>query len=397
MNKENFFQFIIVGAGPGGSSAAYFLAEKGYSVALIDRKIHPRYKTCGGAVPIFTQKLFDFNIFDSINCVPVNAVYFTFKGKKDIYSTIETPALYGVDRGEFDAFLYNKAKEKGAATFPGELVTGVKEFDDRVEVTTKSGLNLKGKFLIGADGANSIVRSKLFADNFKNLKTATSLVWEIYNANREVFNKYQNCTHLDFGWHRNGYLGLIPKFDHLTAGAYAAKFIPADKAKAGLEKFCARLKINTDEFNPSIRYYFYYDRNRTLHRRRTLLIGDAACLVDALSGEGIKYAVTSGMIAGKILEYAVKLDFQLKEYSRIIHNMIGKELLLAQKMANLAFWFPAVTYDGMIRVCEDTSKILNGEMSYSVFVDRLKNKIKRKFFGFLKGAEKPQRHKGTEK
>lgn len=383
MNKDNFYQFIVIGSGPAGSTASYYFADKGYSVVMLDGKLQPRYKPCGGAVPGFVQKLFDFDLFETINSVPIYSAYFTFRGKKDLYTTLDNPVLYGVDRTEFDYLLYKKAKEKGVKALTDELVTNVKEFDDYVEVTTKNGKIFKGKFLVGADGASSIVRSKLFQNEFKKTKTSTSAVWEVYDLTRELFNKYQNCVHLDFNWHSNGYFGLIPKFDHFTLGGYVSRPVNAEVIKNELKKFCNFLNINTDYFKPVLRYFSCYDKHRMLHTRRCVLAGDAACLTDALSGEGIKYAVMSAIVATKILEYALHGKMELKEYSRVIQTMIGEELLLAKKMAAISYLFPSIAYDGMIRVAEDSGKILNGEMSYSEFVERLTKKIKRKFFGIF--------------
>lgn len=387
MSTENFYQFIVIGSGPAGSTAAYYFADKGYSVIMLEAKLQPRYKPCGGAIPGFVQKLFDFEIFDNINSVPVYSAYFTSRGKKDIYITLDNPVLYGADRTEFDYLIYKNAREKGAVTYTSELVTSVKEFDDHVEVSTKSGKIFKSKFLVGADGANSITRTKLLPSEFKDVKISTSAVWEVYDSTRELFNKYQNCVHLDFNWYKNGYFGLIPKFDHFTLGGYVAKNINAEKMKSELKKFCEYLNINTDYFKPVLRYFPYYDKHRTLHTKRCVLAGDAACLTDALSGEGIKYAVMSAMVAVKIMEYALHGKMDLKEYSRVIHAMIGKELLLAKKMADLSYLFPSIAYDGLTRVAGETSKILNGEMSYSEFIERLNKKIKRKFFGFFNPAK----------
>lgn len=383
MNKDDSFQVIIIGSGPAGSAAAYVLAEKGYRVALIEKKTHPRYKPCGGAVPVFVNDLLEFDVFSLVDSVPVNSVYFTLRGKKETYANVETPVLHGVDRSRFDEVLYKKAKEAGCVTFPEEVAVNIKEYPDRVEVTTKSGKKITGKFLLGADGANSVVRSKIFNAEFQKLKTASSIVWEAKNVKKEVFGKYQNCVHMDFNWYKCGYFGLIPKFDHLTLGGYVSKYIKPKKLKTELKKFCAFLKLDTADFNPAIRYYPYYDKYRTLHTQRCLLAGDAACLVDALSGEGIKYAFISALVATKILEYAIHGKMGLKEYTRVIHNMIGKELLLAKKMMRLSYLFPSITYGGMVNVYEDTSKILNNQMSYSAFIDRLTKRIKRKLLKII--------------
>ncbi|MFH1452730.1 MAG: geranylgeranyl reductase family protein [Armatimonadota bacterium] len=386
--KDNFFHFITAGSGPAGSAAALNLARAGYSVAIIERKSQPRYKVCGGAVPAYLNKLFDFDIFGSINCVPIGSVYFTYKGGKDIYSRVDETALYGVDRSDFDFFLYKKAVEVGAKSFTGEVILDAQEFDDYVQVKTKSGKTFRCKFLIGADGANSIVRSKLFSKEFKGIKTASSLVWETDNFSKNIFNRYHNCTHMDFNWLQKGYFGLIPKFDHFTLGGYVAGYEKPEKLKKALKKFCEYLKFDTSGFKPAIRYYPYYDRHRTLNTGRTVLLGDAACLVDKLSGEGIKYAVMSGINAAKVLECALHGRMSLSEYTRLIHSIIGKELLYAKKMARISYLFPSIAYEGLVRVSEEANKILNGQMSYSVFIERLSNKIKRKILNFINPFKK---------
>ncbi|MGF3555168.1 MAG: FAD-dependent monooxygenase [Thermoplasmatota archaeon] len=54
------FDFAVVGAGPAGSTAAKFLAEKGIKVLLIDKKIFPRDKPCGGGITMKTLKRFTY-------------------------------------------------------------------------------------------------------------------------------------------------------------------------------------------------------------------------------------------------------------------------------------------------------------------------------------------------
>ena len=55
-----YFDVVVVGAGPAGSTAAKFLAEKGVKVLLIDKSKFPRDKSCGGGIPIRTLKKFKY-------------------------------------------------------------------------------------------------------------------------------------------------------------------------------------------------------------------------------------------------------------------------------------------------------------------------------------------------
>ena len=69
-SPSNIFDVIVIGSGPAGSSAAYFLAAQKSNVLILEKNILPRYKTCGGGVVNRVKSLLpiDFNEISEINC-----------------------------------------------------------------------------------------------------------------------------------------------------------------------------------------------------------------------------------------------------------------------------------------------------------------------------------------
>ncbi|MBI3353336.1 MAG: FAD-dependent monooxygenase, partial [Nitrospirae bacterium] len=154
------YDCIIAGLGPAGSSAAYYLARKGLSVLALDREKFPRHKPCGGCVSSKAERFLDAD-FKSVVDKIVNGAVFSFKGKGKIeFRDDSSPVGYMVSRKEFDAYLVRKAKGAGAKVVEGERVLKVEETEDGVRVSSSKD-EYTGRYLIGADGVNSIVAKEL--------------------------------------------------------------------------------------------------------------------------------------------------------------------------------------------------------------------------------------------
>lgn len=373
MTKE-IYDFIVVGAGPAGCIAAYKLAKKNFKVALIERNTLPRYKPCGGAIPSVISNWLDFPLFCEEYSLPIRQAFYSLRGKNEYYLETDKTLLWSVNRADFDFNLFKKAETSGAETFQNELVQNITEKQNSVEVITKSSKIFTGKFLLAADGANSIIAQK---SNLRKNKSAFAVsgVVEIPKTNNEFSEKYSQTGRLDLNWIKNGYAGVVPKKDTISVGIYSRKKADLNFLGKRLKDFCRFLNVDASDFKPNFMFYPIYEKHEKLNTKKTLLLGDAAKLADALSGEGIKYAVQSAVIACDILEKVVLKNSTLDKYTKTIHQTIGKELLLANKMAKLVYTFPKIAYDGLKNVKEETAQVLNGQLSYSVFTERLKKKI----------------------
>ncbi|MGC9154010.1 MAG: FAD-dependent monooxygenase, partial [Vulcanisaeta sp.] len=159
----NAYDVIVVGAGPSGSVAAYVAARLGLRVLILDRFRFPRIKPCGGGL---TQKSIallrglgidlDGVIRDTCRKVVVinNAGSFLLTDNEPIISV--------VSRDEFDNYLLSNALEMGAEYIVDRVIR-IDAHEDYVNVV---GINntYTGKYVIAADGANSIIAKQLGND-----------------------------------------------------------------------------------------------------------------------------------------------------------------------------------------------------------------------------------------
>ena len=108
--------FIVCGAGPGGSTASQYLAEKGHSVLLLDKDDFPRDKACGGGLcPHILE--FDHvkeNLDQFLESVCYRGMIFSPSLKHSIDHRSKTPLFYNIRRKVFDHELVKFAQESGA-------------------------------------------------------------------------------------------------------------------------------------------------------------------------------------------------------------------------------------------------------------------------------------------
>src|SRR4030065_2305050 len=150
------YDVIVVGGGPGGSTAARFCAKAGLKALIIEKEKFPRYKPCGGCLSTKTVHLLGLNLTSVIE----NTIYgskFTYRSKDPFFIETKDPMAFLVMRDRFDQLLIHKALEDGASILEGEKVTRVEEKGDGVEVELAKGKRFHSRYLIGGEGPQRIV------------------------------------------------------------------------------------------------------------------------------------------------------------------------------------------------------------------------------------------------
>ena len=315
------FDVIVVGSGPAGSTAAYHLGEAGLKVLVIEKENLPRYKTCGGGVSThFLRDYFPFS-FDPIVSSDVRAISYDM-GDFSVTIPVRPGEIGMVMRSELDHHILDHAR---VTVQQGDPVKHVKENTDEVLVTTRSGKTYRASYLIGADGANSIVAHEIGLRRQREMAAAIEVE---ANVDPQTLQNFKDRPVFIFGEMPLGYLWIFPKNDHLSVGI-AAMHPRRGELQARLKRVMARYGISIDGAPLHGHPIPIFTRRQAVSTNRVLLVGDAAGLADPLSGEGIRYAIKSGRIASQAIISGQPEQFDAMIYHQIIRNH-RRALLIAR-------------------------------------------------------------------
>ena len=289
---------VVMGAGPAGTAAAVVAARAGLSVVLIDKAAFPRDKLCGGLLSGRTaaqvRKIFGCGLAGAI-FQPSSAFQFSWKGKVFTEGESEIPLTFTMRRS-FDHWLLQKARAAGAEALLASRVVdpGV----DAGRVALGDGTEIAFRAMIGADGVNSGVARALFGSAFDRSLIGFTLETEVpYALSRRPANA---PIQIDFGDVPWGYAWSFPKQKSVTLGLGAVEARAGD-FKARMAKLLAGHVTDPDAVKVKGHFIPFGNPRGAPGRGRVILAGDAAGLVDPLTGEGIAYALESGAMAGQMV------------------------------------------------------------------------------------------------
>jgi len=370
------FDAIVVGLGPAGAATAAELGRAGLSVLGLEWKAMPRYKVCGGALSARTDRLLEPD-YHSVVEETIHRVRFQFAGTEPFEIASSDPLAYMVMRDRFDAYLVQKAREVGVLVHENERAVNVREYADRVEVDTQQG-RYRSRVLVGADSANSLVARTLFLE--RRGRVLGALEGEI-PLNGTSSRLAAGTIVLDFGMVAGGYAWVFPKAGRLSVGV--AGFQGQHRSpRSGYERFVGTeptldgLAVPDGLGHPIPIYCGRAAERLPLTTSRSLLVGDAAHLVDPVLGEGIYYAILSGrMAAESIVDHLHGLTPDLTAYDAEVTRDIYPEFRVAARMAWTVYTFPQTAHRILRRRPELTqlyAEILQGRETYQSFYKLLR-------------------------
>jgi len=316
------FDLLIVGGGPAGSTLAWVLRDSGLNIAILDKRTFPRDKVCAGWVtPAVMQELqVDPDQYARERTLqPIFGFRVSRLGKREVETRYsDEAASYSIRRYEFDDFLLQRC---GADLLLGE------KFEDMQKTATGWRVNGKydAKLVVGAGGHFCPVARVLGAKlgQAETVVAAQEIEFEmqpeqigqcsVEAAIPELFF----CEDLQgYGWvvRKNNFLNIgLGREDNHKLSEHVARFrqmlinqgkIPADTP----EKFHGHA------------YLLYPHARRPVLQDNVLIIGDAAGLAYPQSGEGIRPAVESAIIAAQTIKQA-KGDYSTPMLARYQQQM----------------------------------------------------------------------------
>lgn len=342
MKNMEKYDVVIVGAGPAGSTAAFYV--KNLNVLIIDKKDFPRHKACGGGLMSSKDWSLEFENFKEIKAelkaYSCNSLKMYWN--KMYVAKCQFKHLFDqVNRYEFDNLLLQEALKKenvGFLKFDLQTITKESSAGEAIFKLSDGHREIFTNYIIGADGIYSKVSKFLGNKNYKRHQFGHCLECEIIcekkDKNAHVIPGYQ--WEIGYAWifpTVEGYqlgVGITRKprkslnyyLDDFLKWAIREEIIPKEYVVEKTFGGAIPLKVVKNYCTDSI-----------------MLCGDAMGLVKLLTGEGIYYAMKSGKAAGQTLSESQKnLE---KRYRKKIRPLFWDTFLtpyVPPKIFTITFW-----------------------------------------------------------
>jgi menaquinone-9 beta-reductase len=334
---------VIVGAAPAGSIAALVLARAGYRVALLDRAAFPRTKVCGNSVNPQAWKIWKkLSLTESFEALPhqeINGFDLHCEGRTlyrhDFRARHQGPR--SVARDIFDDWLCREAQAAGAEFFPKTTVIGVDT--DRGIVITAQG-EFSGRLIFGADGRNSLVARH--AGLMPPQRRCHRIAWQ---TSVPAPASLDDRTHMHI--FEEGYFGysryssthavismVLDSRRSQDPSVYASRYLP----RFAKHEWLRMNPITRAPAKPG--------------SGRVWLLGDAARVVEPFTGEGIVFALSTGILAAESALEALPYDMvapALATYARA-HRQLYRQRAWVNTLVRWALTSPSRTVRLLRRV-----------------------------------------------
>lgn len=327
-NTLEQFDVIIAGCGPGGMTVAHQLSGHGLKTGILEKERFPRDKICGDALStdVVNQLLkIDPELLENLSKTVqhldprgVRIVAPNHSQMDTNYSNPNFPEAAGflVKRMEFDHFFYKKIQQlQDVRIFENQRVKEITYVEEGIRVSTSDGNEYQAKILVGADGANSIVKNLIGKP--KDDK---------YHYCMGLRQYYENVS----GFHPGNFIELH-FYKELLPGYFWIFPLTDNQANVGIGMLAHTIrekKINLQEkmqelitTHPNLKERFtdarplekmqglrlpLASKKRAISGDRFLLVGDAASLIDPFTGEGVASAIRSGRLAAQHIKKATE-------------------------------------------------------------------------------------------
>lgn len=343
---NQIYDAIIIGAGPGGSTAGSALARAGKKVLILERERFPRFHVGESLIPYGNEELKKIGVWEKLNqagFMPKLGAEFVLGNSSAIMRVIFSRFLpagfsqtFQVERSRFDHLLLDHAIDSGCEAWQETLVNSVAVSEDGVEVKCQRNgetHQLKARWILDASGRDALLGKQLKlpkTDLGLPKKFATFAHFKNVIRNEPPADGHITIVRLNYGWcwmipldAEKTSIGLVQKLDHFRSTGLKPNEC-FDRVVATTPELSRRMAgaERLSEFSFASDYTYRHLQNAG---PRWLLIGDAAGFIDPIFSSGVMLAIKSGYLAATAVMKADKANRPLGSSAQAAYTrQVGK-------------------------------------------------------------------------
>jgi len=339
---------VVIGGGPGGSTTAALLADKGYDVVIFEKAHHPRFHIGESLLPM-NMPLFDrLGVRQAVERIGITKYGAEFVSPNHDHTSNflfadamdkSFPYAVHVRRAELDELLFRHAAARGARTFEGCRVGRVDFETDQgperrpiVKVKGEDGVEQewRPRFVIDASGRDTLLSNQFSAKKRHPRHTSAALFGHFRGARRAPGRREGNIS---LFWFEHGWFWYIPLRDGTTSiGAVASpayfKTRKSDPSAFLMETIALAPKLaerltGATMMEPATATGNYAYGSDFCRGDRFLMVGDAFAFVDPMFSSGVYLAMNSAFESSNAVDHWLRGDGKMaekcfKRYDRIM-------------------------------------------------------------------------------
>jgi flavin-dependent dehydrogenase len=386
---------LVIGGGPGGSTAASLLAEKGYRVVLLEKARHPRFHIGESLLPANLPIMERLGVAAQVRAMGMEKWGAEFvshcDGRHQEFRFARgwdksLPLAYQVRRSEFDEILLRRAAQLGAQVIEGCRVHDVDFLDGvagarsgaqavrvRAEHDDGRSESWTADVIVDASGRDTFLGNRLQAKRRSKKHSSAALYAHFAGARRECGKREGNVT---VYWFEHGWFWFIPLADGATSiGAVVWPYYMKTRRTPVREFFLAtiamcpplaeRLSVATlvSDVEATGNYSYACDHS---HGANYLLVGDAYSFVDPVFSSGVMLAMNSGMSAADTIHTCrtqpARSRAALKRFDRISRHGPKQFSWFIHRLSNPTMRELFLSPSNVLRIEEALLSMLAGDI-----------------------------------